>query len=257
MGSKNRPPGPEQAPAVQRIRIRYARREPVRYLSHLDTMRMFERVCRRAELPLAYSAGFTPHARISIAAPLGVSILSEGELLDLQFDKRLPVDQIETQLAAQLPPGFELLSVDEIDLRAPAIQRMTTAATYDIEIDDQAALEGLAERVADLMQAESFPFSRIRHNERHQFDLRMVVEHVELDGSVIRARLRQDNEAGGRPDDLVAALEVPAEAARITRTELHLADEPVLPGRPVPKTVEKLPRPRAGDIRIPLTMPEA
>src|SRR5215470_2358782 len=80
---KRQPEGPPPAPAVQRIRLRYTKRGRLRFTSHRDFQRAFERALRRAEVPMAYSAGFTPHPKVSYAnaAPTGTG--SEAEFLEI------------------------------------------------------------------------------------------------------------------------------------------------------------------------------
>ena len=68
---------------MQRIRISFSRGEKVKYISHLDLMRLWERALRRASIPIAYSQGFSPHPKISIAAPLPIGVTSDGEFMDI------------------------------------------------------------------------------------------------------------------------------------------------------------------------------
>ena len=104
---------------VQRLRLTFARDDGARYLTHLDVMRMWERVLKRADLPLAYSEGFTPRPRIALAAPLAVGMTSECDLLEIITVQRLPVPSLSQRLPPQLPAGFRLLDVREVPLGHP------------------------------------------------------------------------------------------------------------------------------------------
>ncbi|PIW40369.1 MAG: hypothetical protein COW22_02130, partial [Chloroflexi bacterium CG15_BIG_FIL_POST_REV_8_21_14_020_46_15] len=75
---------------MQRLRVRFGRGEEVKFIAHLDIVRFWERAFRRAEIPLAYSQGFTPHPRISLAAPLPVGVTSEFELMDVWLKQWMP-----------------------------------------------------------------------------------------------------------------------------------------------------------------------
>ena len=66
---------------MHRLRLKFSRGEKLKYLSHLDLMRLWERALRRAGLPAAYSEGFSPHPRISLASPLAVGVTSRAELM--------------------------------------------------------------------------------------------------------------------------------------------------------------------------------
>src|SRR4051795_1890063 len=105
------PEGPPPPPVAQRIRIRYAKRGRLRFTSHRDFARAFERALRRAEIPMAYSAGFTPHPKISYvgAAPTGVA--SEAEYLELGLAEARDPDEVRQALDGALPPGLDVVEV--------------------------------------------------------------------------------------------------------------------------------------------------
>src|ERR687894_2924200 len=107
----SRKPQPEggQAPVVQRIRIRYAKRGPLRFTSHRDFARAFERAVRRAGVPVAFSQGFTPHPKISYASAAPTGVASEAEYLEIGL--QAPVDPAELIAAmdASLSPGLDVL----------------------------------------------------------------------------------------------------------------------------------------------------
>jgi len=72
---------------MQRLRIKFSRGEEIKYISHLDLMRCWERALKRADVPLMYSEGFSPHPRISLAAPLALGVTSEAELMDITVSR--------------------------------------------------------------------------------------------------------------------------------------------------------------------------
>jgi radical SAM-linked protein len=106
-------PRPAARPAVQHLLVRYAKRGKMRFASHRDVARVFERGVRRAGLPIAYSAGFTPHPKISYAggAPTGVG--SEAEYLSLALTSRQAATQVRQRLNAVLPDGIDVIDVTE------------------------------------------------------------------------------------------------------------------------------------------------
>src|SRR5690242_14413783 len=103
------PEGPPPPPVVQRLRIRYAKRGRLRFSSHRDFARAFERALRRAGTPMAYSGGFRPHPRISYlgAAPTGVA--SEAEYLEIGLAEAREPAQVCAEIDAALPDGLDLL----------------------------------------------------------------------------------------------------------------------------------------------------
>src|SRR6266849_2290898 len=103
------PDGPPPPPVVQRVRIRYAKRGRLRFTSHRDFARAFERALRRAEVPMAYSAGFSPHPKISYvgAAPTGVA--SEAEYLEIGLAREVEVETLRAMIDAALPDGLDIV----------------------------------------------------------------------------------------------------------------------------------------------------
>src|SRR3954452_6361608 len=105
------PDGPPPPPVVQRLRIRYATRGRRRFNSHRDFARAFERALRRAAVPMGYSAGFSPHPKISYvgAAPTGVA--SGAEDLEIGLAEPRDPDEVRRELDAALPPGLDIVAV--------------------------------------------------------------------------------------------------------------------------------------------------
>src|SRR4028118_1373585 len=112
------PDGPPPPPAVQRVRLRYTKRGRLRFTSHRDIARAFERALRRARVPMAYSAGFAPHPKISGvgAAPTGVA--SEAEYVEISVAERVDLDRLRTALEESLPAGIDVVDAVEAPLGA-------------------------------------------------------------------------------------------------------------------------------------------
>lgn len=123
------------------LRLRFEKRGPIRFISHLDLTRAFHRAFIRADLPLKYSEGFSPHPRFSIALPLSVGTESMAEFADvtLQQGFSLPFDEIRSRLQDALPTGITLVSVSEQTEKFSAIH----AASYQVTLPnaDPAAVE--------------------------------------------------------------------------------------------------------------------
>src|SRR5882757_2414384 len=98
--SRRVPEGPPPAPIVQRVRIRYAKRGRLRFTSHRDFARAFERALRRAEVPMAYSAGFTPHPKISYVGASPTGVASEAEYLEIGLSRTMDVDELRAAIDA-------------------------------------------------------------------------------------------------------------------------------------------------------------
>ena len=126
------PEGPPPPPTVQRLRVRYAKRGRLRFTSHRDFARAFERALRRAQIPMAYSAGFSPHPKISYigASPTGVA--SEAEYLEIGLARELDPKAVRDALDAVLPDG---LDIDEVVVAGPgSLAERMHASRWRIEL---------------------------------------------------------------------------------------------------------------------------
>src|SRR5689334_25266252 len=113
MPGRRVPEGPPPAPVVQRLRLRYAKRGRLRFSSTRDFQRALERALRRADVPMAFSAGFHPHPRISYANAAPTGTASEAEYVELAVSERVDPDAVRAALDEALPPGLDVLEVVE------------------------------------------------------------------------------------------------------------------------------------------------
>lgn len=214
---------------VQRLRVTFRRGEELKYITHLDLMRTWERVLRRAEIPLAYSEGFTPHPQLSFAAALPVGVVGEREVVDVFLSERVSPAAFMKAAAAQAPPGLEILSVEEVGLGLPSLQSEMRWAEYEVEMpSDGRTPEEAREAIERFLAAESIPWEHQREKQTKRYDIRAVVQDLRLLDSPpgrirLWMRLRHDQEVAGRAEQVAAALGLP-EPERIVRTRLVLAE---------------------------------
>jgi radical SAM-linked protein len=126
------PDGPPPPPVVQRVRLRYAKRDRLRFTSHRDFARAFERALRRAGVPIAYSAGFSPHPKVSYvgAAPTGVA--SEAEYLEIGLAERVDVERLRAALDRALPPGIDI--VDAVAAEGGSLAERIDVSEWEITL---------------------------------------------------------------------------------------------------------------------------
>ncbi|HTE86318.1 MAG TPA: TIGR03936 family radical SAM-associated protein [Dehalococcoidia bacterium] len=213
---------------VQRLRIGFGRGAQLRFITHLDLMRFWERALRRAEVDVAYSEGFSPHAQISLAAPLPIGVTSRGELMDIFLATKMTADSFADALVPQLPPDLCINSVTEVPLTLPSIQSQMRAAEYEVSLPrdlDQAALQ---EQITELLARDEIPWKQQREKDVKSYDLRPLILTLGISATAsaesLVMRLRADNEATGRPDQVIAVLGLPA-GSPIERTRLLLSGE--------------------------------
>jgi radical SAM-linked protein len=196
---------------MQRLRIRFSRGEEIKFISHLDIMRLWQRALHRAEIPLAYSEGFSPHPRLSLAAPLAVGLTSQAELMDAFCSKWVSPHFFTDAVSQQLPAGIEIVQVYSVAPTLPSLQSQVGYAEYEVKLEtekDQAAVEVA---LASLLAAEQLPWHHERDTGTRNYDLRALIDDLWLiswrrGSSTIGMRLRCDSGGSGRPEQVAAAL---------------------------------------------------
>lgn len=198
--SPNQPPV-QQAPPVQRMRIRYAKRGRLRFTSHRDFSRAFERAVFRARLPMAYSSGFNPHPRISYAGAAPTGSASEAEYLEIALAEEVTPAWIEEQLRGTMPDGLDILQV--VTSPGGSLADRLTGSRWRIETD--AEPDAVAAAVAQFLGQEEVLVERMTKKGLRQFDCRGAVVTLSADGSALDLVLRHV-EPAVRPDDVVTGL---------------------------------------------------
>jgi radical SAM-linked protein len=226
----------ESVPAVtaQRIQFRFSKGYDVRFISHLDLMRTFERAMRRAKLRLAFTQGYNPRPKISLYVPLPVGATSEAELGSIDLSEPLEPEEIVRRLNATLPPSIRLSQAEEIPYEGSHAASKIDTAEYEVEavLPESASESHVRAAVADFLAAESWPYFRKSQKSEKTVDLRQPVLALELmSAESDRVRFRMEinigGEGGARPREVIAALaeRVPGlEDRRIHRKALRKRD---------------------------------
>ncbi len=227
------PEGPPPPPTVQRVRVKYTKSGRLRFTSHRDFARALERALRRAEVPIAFSAGFSQHPKISYvgAAPTGVS--SSAEYLELGLAAFVDLEILRARLDDALPDGLDVV---EVVIAGPgSLAERIQASSWRIEL---APTPGMIEAAAAFLASETVLVERLTKDGRREIDARaavisLIVSATSGDDGTERAILdlvvRQATPSV-RPDDVLAALAslgalLPSEPPRASR----LAQGPLEP----------------------------
>ena len=213
----------------QRLRITFAKGGPIKYISHLDLMRTWERALRRAQVPLAYSEGFNPRPNISIAAPLPVGFTGRGEVMDVVLWRRTSPYNLIKRLKLHLPLGLEILSVEEVYLSLPSLQSQMRYAEYRVVVESEEALAEMEKRVEQVLSARSLPRQRERKGKVTEYDLRPLIDDLWIEGRegaacVLGMRLQSDSQATGRPDEVLEVMGLGEVPRSIERTRCLFGD---------------------------------
>src|ERR1022692_2021901 len=222
------PSGPPPAPIAQRLTIRYAKRGRMRFASHRDLARAIERGVRKAGLPVAYSAGFSPHPKISYPGGAPTGSASEAEYLDLSLTRDFDPADVGRRLDAALPDGIDVIEV--VEAGTSSVAQRLEASEWEVTWPG-AEPAAAAAAVAEFLAAPSVVVERLTSKGLRQFDARAAVLRLGVDRragtgpaagcAILRMIVRQMAPAV-RPDDILAALVesstlAPASPALVTR----------------------------------------
>lgn len=208
-----------------RIRVNFNKTEAMRFTSHLDLYRTWERTLRRAKLPLLYSQGFKPRPKINIAAALPLGFTSQGDLVDIWLSEKLDLAKLRSALQNATPAGLEINSVEEINPETPSLQSKLTAARYSILF--LAPIPNVEQKIGAIMTSPTI----IRQRNQKEYDLRPLIIEIQSAGGDESRRqkllltLQAKESATGRPEEVILALGGDPIQALIQRVELIFSEE--------------------------------
>lgn len=210
---------------AQRLRVTFARGDLLRYITHLDLMRAWERALKRAGLPVTYSEGFTPHPQIALAMPLPVGATAEGELMDVFLAEPVEPAEFVERLAVQTPPGLSVSAVEEVPVAWPSLQSLVREWRWRARLPEGTDAREVEAAVVTLLARTSIPAEVKREKETKAYDLRPLILdlHVAHDPPHVDLVMRMKAEAGGRPEQVAAALSIEPRTVRVHRLGLVLA----------------------------------
>ena len=215
----------------QRLRVTYRKADAVRYVGHLDLMRTWERALRRAHLPLAYTQGFSPHARLALGAPLAVGFEGDRELFDAWMLPHVAPLDVVARLRGELPDGLSVVAVEEVPHEEPSLQSAITSATYELVFDRaDVDAEELRWRIDGLLATHELEWEEQRGQKTRVYDLRATVRDIdvrtEVGALVVDMHLEAREGLTGRPLSVLDALGERARPRSRRRTGLRLNEPP-------------------------------
>ncbi len=217
-------------PTRQRLRITFAQGEAIKYISHLDLARTWERALRRASVPLAYSQGFTPRPKVTFAAALPVGVTGQREMMDLILERPVMPLTFAQRLAPHLPRGLEVVSVEEVYLRLPSLQSLVCAARYRVEVEWAEGRQALEARVDGFLAAKT----SVRQRRGKTYNLRPRVESLSVGeavqgGFALHMRLCLGQNGTARHDEVLYALGLAGATRSACRERLFFDQVMILP----------------------------
>lgn len=215
------------------LRVCFSVKGNIKFLSHLDLLKILERVLRRAEIPVAFSQGFNPHPKIAFGSAKSVGLASLCEYFDVELDEEMDLIDFQTKLQQKCPPGFEINGVKEISPEEPALMAIINCASYQVLVKFSGGIttEELDQKIEELFSRSEIIVERVSPKKRKSYDIRPGIvslsylfqtpERVEFE-----MELRMGNLGNVRPGEVIDALKIrDYQILEITRTGLFIRRE--------------------------------
>jgi radical SAM-linked protein len=227
---------------MQEIICRFSKGEDVKWVSHLETMRVLERALRRAQIAVAYTEGFNPRPRLALGPALSAGMTSEAELVALFLALKMDPDDLKSRLNKQLPPALQI----EAAWAVPAYGKKQTlgdidTADYIANVHGPADADELQRRAVGLLSCVEIPFTRHREKKIQELDLRPLILKLsasEIDSvTAISMSVRTGSGGGVRPQEVLAQLGITGSEWEVSFHRVAL-----YAGQPQAETKPKAPR---------------
>jgi radical SAM-linked protein len=228
------------APGATRVRIRFTKAGKVRFVSHRDVARLFERALRKLRLPVAYTEGYSPRPKLSFGLALPVAHESDAEYLDVDLRRSVDLETLPPELTAVLPDGITVEAAIGVEPGTPSLQQAVTSCDWHIEVLGATEAE-VSVAVARVMAASELLQERARKGKTTVADVRPAILHLEVagptaDGVALTALLATES-VSLRPAELVRVIGPDLVEGRVRRThQWMIVDgarcEPVSPPGP-------------------------
>lgn len=206
-----------------RIRVEYEKGKEIRYLSHLQLMRLVERTLRRAKIPYALSEGFSPHVRLSLGTVLPVGVWGLREYFDLELAGEIACDEFVERMNRVAPAGFQVKRARFIDQAAPSLQIVVNTALYCIVLDTRVKEEEASSVLDTLMQSDRLPVLK-SGSKNQEKDLRQAIYRLDMtkygERLAVLALVSAGSKDNVRPDELICCLKdhgLPGDVADVYR----------------------------------------
>ncbi len=209
----------------QRLRVTFAKGPQLKYISHLDLALAWERTLRRAGIPLAYSHGFNPQARLQLASGLPLGYTGSAELMDVMLTEAVSPEEFVSRVRPVLPEGLRVVAAEEMPLKSPTLQSRLRQAEYRVTVETSLSGDELINRITHLLACDRLERQRVRKRRVETFDLRPLVDDIRLEAigqgqAVLWMRLSAGQGGNARPDAVLAALGLGDTHSQVERTKL-------------------------------------
>lgn len=214
-----------------RVRIKFAKQGAMKFIGHLDVMRYFQKAIRRADIPIAFSEGFSPHMIMSFAAPLGVGLTSRAEYMDIEVKEAIPSGEALERLNRVMVEGMEVLSYRQVpEEKASKAMSLVAAADYTLVFREGYEPEsGWEEKLLKFYGQDSIIVTKKTKKGEREVDIRPLIYRLDVREGTIFMQVSTGSTDNLKPELVMEAffawmgLEISPYALLINRDEVYAA----------------------------------
>lgn len=216
----------DNLPIKQRLYIRFGKFDALIYTSNLDVAKTWERVLRRANLPILYSQGFNTRPRIALASALPLGISSECEILDVSMREPIELTGLAERIQATSPSGLRIYEIYEVPVRSGTLPTRVRSSEYRVHFEDGIDRADLQTRIDKLIASDTMNKTKEVKGQPVNINVRSLVYDLHIDeiGDLI-AHLAVGDRGNVRPDEVIAELGLSDAVVTIHRFQLHIDPE--------------------------------
>ncbi|MEL7564696.1 MAG: TIGR03936 family radical SAM-associated protein [Dehalobacterium sp.] len=205
----------------------------IKFLSHLDLLKVMERAMRRAQIPVAFSQGFNPHPKMAFGTAKSVGLASECEYFDVELDREMAPRDFKKKLQEKCPMGIEIKETKEISPEEPALMAVINCASYQVtvKVSQELSQEELDKKIADLFSRSEIIVQRVSPKRKKEFDIRpgiisLTYRLSQPEKILFEMDLNMGNQGNVKPGEVIGALGLgDYEILEILRTGLFIRRE--------------------------------
>lgn len=232
---------------MNNIRAKFIRGEEVKFISHLDLMKVFERASRRGSIPIAYSQGFNPHPQMIFGLPLSVGVTSDAEYVDFELAREIKLEEFTAVLNSQLPRGIKIIDAKYHNTHAN-IMKSIGYASYNVLVssDEKKGINKINNYIKELMERKQLSMQKESKKGTREIDIRPMIitldmleansENLSMAGenevSCLKMLLRAGSVSNLKPELLISALneigDINLKIVKIHRTGLFIDKEGIV-----------------------------
>lgn len=166
---------------VNKLRLKFSKYGPIKFIGHLDLMRYFQKAIRRADIDIKYSEGFSPHQVLSFAQPLSVGATSDGEYLDMTVNSMVSPEDVMARLNSVMNEGVEILSIKELSEGEDKAMTLSVAAKYSLKLRDSADFPDWTYKMEEYLKADKLPAMKKTKSGEKEIDMKQLIFNYSFD----------------------------------------------------------------------------